>query len=220
MFKPAVSTARSIVDMTAATDKTADLLRPVLADLALVVGAIDDKQLHDSTPCPDYDVEQLRDHVLGWLTNFAAGFADPAGKAPQPTVEGYRAPLDAAAEVRPAADLLDRAVRGGAAARPLTLGESELPGEVALGMILWEYQVHGWDLARATEQGWSPPPEAAEESLRFAPAMLTDDYQGEGKAFAMPLDVPDDAPPLDRLIGLSGRDPGWSSSRSCSPGAS
>lgn len=84
-----------------------------------------------------------------------------------------------------------------------------MPGDMALGMILWEYQVHGWDLARATGQQWSPPVEAAEESLAFAPAMLTEDYQGEGKSFAARVEVPDAAPALDHLIGLSGRDPTW-----------
>ncbi len=65
--------------MTTDTSTTADLLEAVLADLAPVVGAITDDQLHNPTPCSDYDVGQLRDHVLGWLTNFAAGFADPHG---------------------------------------------------------------------------------------------------------------------------------------------
>jgi uncharacterized protein (TIGR03086 family) len=76
-------------------------------------------------------------------------------------------------------------------------------------MILWEYQMHGWDLARATGRPWSPPETAARESLAFAPGMLTADYQGEGKAFAPPVPVPADAPALDRLLGLSGRDPHW-----------
>ena len=85
-----------------------------------------------------------------------------------------------------------------------------MPGDLALGMILCEYQVHGWDIARATGQLWSPPAAASEESLTFAPAMLNDDYQGEGKPFGTRVAVADDAPPLDRLLGLSGRDPGWS----------
>lgn len=182
----------------------------MLADLALVVGTIDEDQLHDPTPCTAYDVEQLRDHVLGWLANFASGFADPHGQAPKADVEGYEAPDDPAAEVRASAELLDRAIRSGAATRPLKLGEAEMPGDMALSMILWEYQVHGWDLAQATGQDWDPPESAAAESLSFAPAMLTDDYQGEGKAFAPRVGVPDDAPPLDRLLGLSGRDPHWS----------
>jgi len=203
--------------MTTDTDRTADLLEAVLADLAPVVGAITDDQLHDPTPCSDYDVGQLQDHVLGWLANFAAGFADPHGQAPQATVEEYNASDHPAAEVQVAAELLVQAVRGGAAARPLKLGEAAMPGEMALGMILWEYQVHGWDLARATGQPWHPPAAAAEQSVIFAPTMLTDDYQGEGKMFAEPVAVPEDAPPLDRLLGLSGRRPDWIGERHGAP---
>lgn len=42
-----------------------------------MVGGIRPEQLHDPTPGTEYDVAQLRDHVLGWLTTFASGFADP-----------------------------------------------------------------------------------------------------------------------------------------------
>jgi uncharacterized protein (TIGR03086 family) len=196
--------------MTTSTDRTADLLSAVLADLAPMMSGITHRQLSNPTPCTELDVAQLRDHVVGWLDTFAAGFADPGGQAPRPGLDGYQASADPAAEVRAAAATLDAAIRGGAAARPLRLGEQAMPGEMALSMILWEYQVHGWDLARATGQPWSPPAAAAEESLAFAPNMLTPDYQGEGKAFAPRVPVAADAPPLDRLLGLSGRDPGWS----------
>jgi uncharacterized protein (TIGR03086 family) len=195
--------------MTTATEKTVDLLAEVLTGLAPVVGGIADDQVHDPTPCTEYDVAQLREHVLGWLTIFAAGFADPAGQAPRASTDGYQMPADPAAEVRAASDTITQAVRAGAASRPLRLGGSGMPGDMALSMILWEYQVHGWDLAVATGQPWSPPAAAAEESLAFAPGMLTSDYQGDGKAFGNPVPVPDTAAPLDRLLGLSGRDPGW-----------
>jgi uncharacterized protein (TIGR03086 family) len=194
---------------TEKTEKTAELLRTVLADLARVVDVIAQDQLHQPTPCAELDVAQLRNHILGWLTTFAAGFADPDGQAPRANIEGYLALSDAAETVRAAAEQLDHALRAGAAERPLCLGESAMPGDLALGMILWEYQVHGWDLAVATGQSWAPPAEEAEESLAFAPGMLTEDYQGEGKTFGPPVDVPIDAPPLERLIGLSGRNPIW-----------
>jgi uncharacterized protein (TIGR03086 family) len=196
--------------MTTPTDRTADLLSAVLADLAPVMSGITPQQLINPTPCTELDVAQLRDHVLGWLDTFAAGFADPGGQAPRAGLADYQASADPEAEVRAAAATLDAAIRAGAAARPLRLGEQAMPGDMALSMILWEYQVHGWDLARATGQPWSPPAAAAEESLAFAPNMLTPDYQGEGKAFAPRVPVAADAPPLDRLLGLSGRDPGWS----------
>jgi uncharacterized protein (TIGR03086 family) len=195
--------------MTTTTDETRGLLAAVLADLADIVGGITEQQLHDPTPCIDYDVAQLRDHVVGWLTTFADGFADPGGQAPRASLDGYQAPADAEAEVTAAAGRMDQALRAGAAGRPLRLGSSAMPGDMALSMILWEYQMHGWDLARATGQPWSPPAEAATESLGFAPGMLTADYQGEGKPFAPRVSVPDAAPAFDRLLGLSGRDPAW-----------
>lgn len=195
--------------MTTSTEKTADLLRVVSADLAGVIGDVTEAQLHDPTPCTEFDVAQLRHHMLGWLATFAAGFADPNGQAAAGP-DAYEVPVDAAAAVRTAADQLDRAVRAGAADRPLRLGGSAMPGDMALSMILWEYQVHGWDLARATGQAWSPPVAATLESLAFAPAMLTDDFQGQGKSFGPRVDVPHDASPLDRLLGVSGRDPRWS----------
>ena len=161
----------TVAGLTISTEQTADLLQAVLTDLASVVGSIRADQQHLPTPCTDLDVEQLRDHVLGWLATFEAGFSDPDGQAPGQTRRstGRRPTLRA---VRAAADQLDRAVRAGATERPLLLGEGAMPGDLALGMILWEYQVHGWDLAVATGQPWTPPADAAEgvSGLRSQPA--------------------------------------------------
>ncbi|NUS45159.1 MAG: TIGR03086 family protein [Mycobacteriaceae bacterium] len=188
--------------------ETMTILDEVLAQLAALMGEVRNDQLGDPTPCRDFDVERLRHHILGWLTAFADGYADPGGKA-RAGIDDYEVPSDAAAAVREAAERMGAAVRAGAAQRPLWLGDNAMPGELALDMILWEYQMHGWDLARALDRPWSPPAAAAEQSLQFAPAMLTPDYQGEGKPFAPAVPVPADAPPLDRLLGLSGRDPQW-----------
>ena len=198
-------------DTTASTtiSDTADSLARVLTDLATVLDGVTAQQSHDPTPCTDFDVAKLCEHIVGWLTNFAAGFADPEGKTPRANLDGYRAPDDVATAVRAAAVQLDTAVRAGAASRPLWIGQANMPGNLALGMILWEYLVHGWDLAQATKQSWSPPADAAAESLAFAPGMLTEEFQGEGKEFAPRVSVREDAPAMDRLLGLSGRDPEW-----------
>jgi uncharacterized protein (TIGR03086 family) len=195
--------------VTESGQRTTDLLSTVLDDLAELVETTPPDQRSRPTPCSEYDVQDLLTHIVGWLTTFAAGYADPEGQAPRSDLDGYTVPADAGAEVRAAAHQLEKALRDGAAQRPLRLGESAMPGELALGMILWEYQVHGWDLARAVGRPWSPPDAAARESLAFAPTMLTPDDQGEGMPFAARVPVPEDAPALDRLLGLSGRDPHW-----------
>src|ERR1700722_5911628 len=115
--------------MTATTEKTTDLLVAVLADLAPMVGDITGEQLHDPTPCTELDVGQLRTHVLGWLTTFAAGFADADGRAPLDRLEGFPGPAAPAGEVPPAADPRAPPRRGGAAGRPMRLGSSAMPGE-------------------------------------------------------------------------------------------
>jgi uncharacterized protein (TIGR03086 family) len=189
--------------------RTADLLHPVLLELGDVVGGIDEDQLLAPTPCNEWDVQTLRDHVLAWVVTFADGYNDPDGQAPVEQTRDYQAPDDPAAAVRDAADRLDSAIRAGAGERPFKIGESGMPGDMALSMVLWEYLVHGADLAMATGQPWQPSDEAAEAALDFAPGMLTDDYQGEGKPFAPRVDVPAQDPPMDRLLGLSGRDPSW-----------
>jgi uncharacterized protein (TIGR03086 family) len=190
------------------TTTTVDLLRPVLADLADVV-ANTDGQDAAPTPCTELDVAQLRNHVAGWLSTFATGFADPEGRANAGGAEVPQAAGPAADVIRSAADQLDTAVRAGADRRPLYLGENAMPGDMAMSMILWEYVVHGWDLAVATGQVWEPAPQAASASAAFAPNMLTPDYQGPGKPFAPRVPVAENASDLDQLLGLSGRNPSW-----------
>ena len=59
---------------------TAPLLGEVLESLAGVVAAVDEDHRHAVTPCPDYDVDALRRHIVGWLVNFADGYADEHGQ--------------------------------------------------------------------------------------------------------------------------------------------
>jgi uncharacterized protein (TIGR03086 family) len=206
-----LSGVASLEAMTAST-APGRLIEPVLIELADVVGNIRPEQLTDPTPCTEFDVADLRKHVLGWVTYFGAAFADPDGSTDRPDPQAFQPPLDpqvAAELVRTAARQISQAVEDGVAGKPVLVVKSTMPGEMSLRMTLWEYLTHGSDLAKATAQPWNPPAAAIEDALAFAPGMLTDEYRGEGKDFGHRVPVPDDAPPLDKLLGFSGRDPHW-----------
>ncbi|WP_052462220.1 TIGR03086 family metal-binding protein [Nigerium massiliense] len=181
-------------------------LADVLAQLADLLDAIGPAGSTEPTPCEDYSVNELRTHVVSWLTAFSDGIVDADGTVSDP--EGVRVSGSGGDQVRRAADLIDAALAGGAD-HALVLGGNDLPMDVALPMILGEYQVHGWDLAVATGNAWQPDEAGLEASLQFFPAMLTEDAQGEGKTFKPRVPVPDDASALDRLLGLTGRNPAW-----------
>jgi uncharacterized protein (TIGR03086 family) len=84
-----------------------------------------------------------------------------------------------------------------------------LPGEVAGLVALDELVVHGWDLAVATGQPYSPSVEEVDAAMSFVTAF---DAPRDGGLFGAIVPVPDDAPALERLLGLTGRDPAWRSS--------
>lgn len=200
MFKPGDTGCNSL-----ATMQTPTQINAVLSQLADLLDEIPPGAGEQPTPCTEFTLAQLRQHVVGWLTAFSDGYADPDGRcsdAEQVEVHGTGSD-----QVHAAAQRLSTALAVGAADRPVRIGDAEMPGGMALQMMLWEYQVHGWDLARAIGQPWQPAEDGLLASLEFAPAMLTADFQGEGKAFAPRVEVPEDADPLTRLLALSGRDP-------------
>lgn len=187
------------------TATTAQLLE-VLDDL---VGLMAGMQLDDRaiTPCADLNYSELLQHIVGWLTAFTDGLTFPAGRCSDPddvVVMG-----DGAYQVQRCAQRLADALADVAADRPLWIGETQLPTGTALQLILLEYQLHGWDLARTAGQSWAPGQEGVAASLAFAPGILTPDSQGEGRMYGPRVQVAPDAEPFDRLLGLCGRDPAW-----------
>lgn len=147
-----------------------------------------------STPCEEFDVAQLVDHVLTWSRDYAGRVAETA-----PTdLDAQRA--SASDQLR---DLGDAIVAGYRAGTP---GAQQLPVEI----LLMDYLGHGWDVAMATGQTAAFPESASVRALAAAQQMLTPEARGD--SFAAPVAVPDDSSTLDRLVAFLGRDPGWSPS--------
>lgn len=89
------------------------------------------------------------------------------------------------------------------------VGGVDLPAEVAGVVALDEVIVHGWDIAVASGQHFSAEPELLQAAYGFVQPTAAQSPQGTPGLFGPPVPVPDDAPLLDRLLGLTGRDPRW-----------
>jgi uncharacterized protein (TIGR03086 family) len=85
-------------------------------------------------------------------------------------------------------------------------GGVDMPADVMALVALDEVVVHGWDLAVATGQPYDVDPAAADACREFA-ASFGDDRPPSLYGPVVP--VPAGAPALDRLLGVTGRDPGW-----------
>ncbi len=182
-------------------------LGPQAAELARVVAGIRDDQLGDPTPCAGTPVAGLLAHVVGLTTAFRmAAEKTPVSGGPSASADdlptdwrtGIPAQLDALVEAwrRPSA------WEGTAEAGGVTM-----PAPVAAAVALDEVLVHGWDLAVATGQDYAADPASVAVCTEFA-AQAAAEGPTPG-LFGPPVPVPDDAPPLDRLLGQTGRDPRW-----------
>jgi uncharacterized protein (TIGR03086 family) len=182
-----------------------DLLSDVLDKTGDLIAGVAPDRLDRSTPCPDYDVRAMVDHLVGWVQVFAAA---AGGRTYEGDPSAVHAGDDPAGEFRASAADLVAGWREHGVDRTVTLaGGGGQPGEVVLNMTLMEYLTHGWDLAVGSGQPVPYTDDEAEQVLARAQATLPPQYRGEGMAFGEIVPVPDDAPAVDRLIGFMGRRP-------------
>lgn len=190
---------------------TRALVAAALHDLEAVV-QLEDPSLAAPTPCPDFTVALLRDHVLGWLQHFAAAMSDPDRRSTRPDPDAYRAAADERPPQQVVADSarrIEAALADDVLTRQVVMSTSRMDGPAVAGMLLGEYLVHGWDLARATGRPWGPDPVACAAALGFFRGIVTAEYRGPEGFFGAEVPVAQDAGQLDRLLGFVGRDPGW-----------
>jgi uncharacterized protein (TIGR03086 family) len=179
------------------------------AEVARLVGLVHDDQLPAPTPCAGTSVAALLDHVHG----LSVGMRMAARKTPveaAPTASADALPADWRSRIPQELEALVASWRDPAAWEGTTrAGLAELPASVMGVVALNEVLVHGWDLAVALGAPYAVDDAAVQACLahavRFAAAMP----EARAQIYGPVVPVPDDAPAFDRLLGLTGRDPGW-----------
>jgi len=186
-------------------------LTPATGMLTQLVTDIGEDQLGVPTPCRGATVADLLDHLDGLCLAFTAAAAkDPAAGSQAPSADGSRLGPDRRIRLSDRLAHLASAWQDETAWAGLTrAGGVDLPGEVAGQVAINEVVVHGWDIAAATRHGYACEAELIQAAYAFVRAAVAQNPDGSPGLFGPPVSVPDSAPLLDRLIGLTGRDPAW-----------
>lgn len=181
-----------------------DALAQAVDAAGLLVAGVTREQWATPTPCTDWTVRELVNHLVTGNRAFTALLRDEA----PPDLEADHLDGDPVGAYRTAAadllaafrepDVLERAY-------PSPVGPA--PGLVLLHLRVVETLVHGWDLARATGQPDDMPAAVAGHELALTVEHLPDVPRGTGR-FGPAQPVAYDAPALDRLAAYLGRPPG------------
>ena len=175
---------------------------------ARVADGVRAEQFGAPTPCTEWDVRELLNHLILWTSYSLERRAHGESVAPELTEKDFAASPSFAAEYR---SQLDRALTAWSDPaiweRELPVMGSSTPASDVAAMMIAELVLHGWDLAAATGQQYTLPENAAAAALAAveANAELFRQYKG----FADQIQVPAQSSDLEKALALSGRDPHW-----------
>ncbi len=184
---------------------------PTLHEQALArtrrdMAGIRDDQWDASTPCEGWTVRDLANHVVSgnfWAAELAAGKTiEEVGDRLDGDVLGSD-PLGAYDQSAQAADAAFRAP--GAMEAMCAVSYGPVPGEVYAGHRFLDVLIHGWDLATATGQDTTLPPDLVEGCWAVVEPQR-DLILGSGM-FGDHHDVPSGADRQASLLSLLGRTP-------------
>ncbi len=177
-------------------------LSVILPAISELVEAIDPADLHQPTPCANFDVRAVLDHMIVGGGSFAfvlRGEEPPEQLAPsddgQVPVAAFRNAMD---------DLLDAARSDGAMERMVRTPFGEMPGESLARLVAFDGAVHSWDLAQGAGLECRIPDDVLDAVDSFARVALTDDMR-DGETFKAATPPPPSATAIERLAAFSGR---------------
>ena len=183
-----------------------DLMRRTIAEAERVVQGTTDAQLASPTPCTDWNVRDLINHITGGATMFARCVEE--GPIPDAELgallggdnlgDDYKGAFSSAAA---------RAVRAfespGALEKMVTLPFGEMPAGIALNIAVFDVATHACDLASVTGQSIADR-DLLDAALAMGKAMIGPEMRSPG-LFDPEQPCPDDASAEPKLLAFAGR---------------
>jgi uncharacterized protein (TIGR03086 family) len=181
-----------------------DLHRRAVAEFGRRLDEVGDDQWSLSTPCTDWDVRDLVNHVAGenaWVRPMLE----------EQTIEEVGGRLDGdilGADPRAAwkeysSEALAAADRPGALQATVHASFGDISGEDYLTQVTSDYAIHMWDLARAVGGDEKVDPELVDFAYEYFNKVA--ELYRAGAAFGDQVQVPADADTQTKLLALTGR---------------
>jgi uncharacterized protein (TIGR03086 family) len=186
-------------------DNRINTLDDMFSKTAHVLRSVADDQHGKATPCGEFDVAAVLNHIAVWVQVFDTAVNDRTLPF-DPMTHAVTADW-ADVFTSSSARILD-GLRARGFERPMTMMSGALPGEFVLNMLLMEYIGHGWDLCRAIDQRSPYSDHESETALAAAQAIIEPQYRGTGM-FEAEVIVSDSSAAIDRFVAFLGRDPHW-----------
>jgi uncharacterized protein (TIGR03086 family) len=163
-----------------------------------VLANVSPEQFGAPTPCSEWAIRDLIEHVVGGNEHVAiwSGKTDAAPDRPDDIVAAHRATAAAAQDVFAAPDGMSTMFK---------LPFGELPGQFFVGMRTSDVLTHAWDLATATGQPTDLDPELAGEQLEAVRAFVGPQFRGPDKPFGDEQPCSPERAPADQLAAFLGR---------------
>jgi uncharacterized protein (TIGR03086 family) len=165
-----------------------------LAVAQRVLRGLGESDLGAATPCEDFTVEALLDHLFGSIASIGKALGMTVADQPSATPE---------ARIADAAQTTLEAFRARGTEGSLDMGFAELPATMVANILNLELLVHAWDFAKATGQELTVSPVLSDYVLGLARNTISP--QMRGKSFAEETLVDESAASLERLIAFTGR---------------
>jgi len=188
---------------------TTEIYRRAVEEFGRRVEAVGADQWSNATPCTEWTVRDLVNHVVSedkWVVPLLAGQSleevgdrfdgDLLGDDPQGSWKQTRS------------DALDATSDDDVARRTVSLSRGPTSADVYLQEVAADNVIHGWDLAKGSGGDAAIDPELAEFAYEF--------YKPQAElwrrfgAFGAEVRVPMDADRQTKLLGMVGRPADWS----------
>jgi uncharacterized protein (TIGR03086 family) len=155
-----------------------------------------------STPCAEFDVRALLNHMLGGLSMLTTAASGGKGAMPEGDQVGAD-PGTTYAERRSA--LLGALRDPGVLERNWEMPFGSMAGQMMAGIAFMEHLTHGWDIAKATGQDTTMPADLVAECTDLVTPM---DAMLRMPGVCGPrVDIAESASAQDKLIAFLGRNP-------------